>query len=55
MRKLIVLLVGIAIFLYGLITLESSVHWIVDISDMMMAFVLMAVGALLMSVEISRW
>jgi SNF family Na+-dependent transporter len=55
MRKLVILLVGIALFLYGLMTLESSIHWIIDTSDVMVGFVLMVVGALVLSVEMSRW
>jgi len=55
MRKLIAPLIGGGLFLYGLMEINGAIHWIVDTSDMILGFAILVVGALLLSVEMSRW
>lgn len=55
MRKLIVPLVGAALFILGLMEVEDAIHIITDTSGLMLGFLLFTVGALLISVEMSRW
>jgi len=55
MRRLITPLIGGGLFIYGLMVLSDSITWIVDTSDVMLAFVVMMMGALLLSVELSKW
>jgi len=55
MRRAVIPLVGFGLFLYGLLEVKDSVHIITDTSGIIGGFVLLAVGALVLSVEMSRW
>lgn len=55
MRKFVAPLTGLAIFVYGLMKIDDAIYTIVDTSDVMFGLVLLVLGALLLSVEMSRW
>jgi len=55
MRKLIAPLIGGGLFIYGLLEIQDAIHIITDTSGIMLGFAVMLIGALLLSVEISRW
>lgn len=55
MRRAIAPLIGAALFVFGLTEVSDSIHIITDTSGIMFGFVVMMLGALLLSVEMSRW
>jgi len=55
MRKLVSPLTGLALFVYGLIKIEGAIYTIIDKLDMTLGVLILILGALLLSIEISRW
>jgi hypothetical protein len=55
MREIVIPLIGAALFLFGLMQVSDGIHLLVDQSAVIGGFVVMMAGALLLSVEMSRW
>lgn len=55
MREIVIPLIGAALFLFGLMQVSDGIHLLVDQSAVIGGLLIMVVGALALSVEMSRW